>query len=89
MELTQLAGLEQVRNFMLSLNLVSKGRGWATLSEIAEMTGVPEGYVSVNLKHLGERQYGSYLVLKRHRENVGSYEYRVTEKVKVCKISAI
>ena len=88
-ELTQLTGLEQVRDFMVSLHLVSVGRGWATLTEIAEMTGVPEGYVSANLKHLRETKYGGYLLQKRHRENVGSYEYRLTEKVKVCKSSAI
>lgn len=88
-QLAQVTGLEQVRNFMLSLHLVSEGRGWATLSEIAEMTGVHEGCVSLSLGHLRERQFGGYVVRKRHRQNVGSYEYRVAERVRACESGAL
>jgi transcription initiation factor IIE alpha subunit len=74
---TELAGLKEVRDFMLSIYRISEGRGWATLREIAEMTGVHETYVSAILQHLHKTRYGSYIVDKKHRENVGTYEYRV------------
>ena len=83
-ELTDTTRLEQVRDFMLDVFHVSAGRGWATLSEIKEMTGVPETYVSMDLGQLREARYGGYIVERRHRENVGTYEYRVREKVKLC-----
>jgi hypothetical protein len=74
---TEPAGLKEVQDFMLSICRISEGHGWATLTEIAEMTGVHETGVSAILQHLHERRYGSYIVDKRHRENVGTYEYRV------------
>jgi DNA-binding transcriptional regulator GbsR (MarR family) len=77
MQSTELAGLTEVRDFMLSICYISEGRGWATLDEIAEMTGVHETHVSAILRYLRKARYGSYIVDKRHRENVGTYEYRV------------
>lgn len=82
MQPTELPGLERVRDFMLNICRVSEGRGWATLTEIAEMTGVHEAYVSANLRHLRKTLYGSYIVDKRHREKVGTYEYQVRERVR-------
>ena len=74
---TELASLKEVRDFMLSIYRISEGRGWATLTEIAEMTGVHETYVAAILQHLHKTRYGSYIVDKKNRENVGTYEYRV------------
>ena len=63
---------------MLSICRISEGRGWATLTEIAEMTGVHETYVAAILRHLHKTRYGSYIVDKKHRENRrDTYEYRV------------
>jgi hypothetical protein len=76
-------GLERVRDFMINMCRMSEGRGWATLSEIEEMTGVHEAYVSVNLQHLCKTRYGSHIVDKRHRQHVGTYEYRVRERAKL------
>ena len=83
MQPAELPVLEPVRDFMLNMCRISEGRGWATLSEIAEMTGVHETYVSVNLRHLRKTRYGSYIVDKRHRENIGTYEYRVRERARL------
>ncbi len=80
---TEPAGLKEVRDFMLDMCRISEGRGWATLSEIEEMTGVHETCVSVNLRHLRKTRYGSYIVDKRHRENIGTYEYRVRERARL------
>jgi transcription initiation factor IIE alpha subunit len=78
---TELAGLTEVRDFMLSICYISDGRGWATLNEIAEMTGVHETHVSEILRYLRKTRYGRYIVDKRHRENVGTYEYRVKKRL--------
>lgn len=80
MQPTELPGLERVRDFMLNMCRISEGRGWATLSEIEEMTGVHKACVCANLRHLRKTRYGSYIVDKRHRQNIGAYEYRVRER---------
>lgn len=83
-ELIDPAPLERVRDFMLSFQLISEGRGWATLHEIAEMTGVHERYVPAILGYLQRTRYGGYIVGKRHRENIGTYEYQVRKRAIPC-----
>jgi hypothetical protein len=83
---TEPTGLESVRDFMLSMFCISEGRGWATLTEIAGMTGVHETYVPAILGHLHKTRYGSYIVDKRHRENVGTYEYRVRTRASLRRL---
>ena len=80
-QLTEPVGLTEVRDFMLSICCISEGRGWATLDEIADMTGVHETHVSAILRYLPKARYGSYIVDKRHRENIGTYEYRVKKRL--------
>ncbi len=63
---------ERIKNVMLD------GQ-WRTLNEIAEITGDPESSVSAQLRHLRKPRFGSFIIQKRRRGNIGSglFEYRL------------
>lgn len=52
---------------------------WRTLEEIAGITGDHESSISAQLRNLRKPQFGSYIVLRRHRGDRahGLYEYRL------------
>lgn len=60
---------KRIREFMID------GR-WRTLAQIAEELGYPESSVSAQLRHLREKRFGSYRVMRRYVEN-GLFEYQV------------
>lgn len=54
---------------------------WRTLGEIASLTGDPEASISAQLRHLRKERFGSNVVDKRRRGNLGSglWEYQLQE----------
>jgi hypothetical protein len=41
---------------------------WVSLEELANKTRYPQASVSAQLRHLRKRQYGGFVVEKRHRK---------------------
>ena len=64
---------EALRDYFLS-----HGWGkWRTLEELHEITGYPQASISAQLRHLRKEKFGSFIVLKRRREEQGLWEYQV------------
>lgn len=55
---------------------------WRTLNDVSLITGDPEASVSARLRDLRKNKFGAYVVDRRRRghDDVGYFEYRVTEK---------
>jgi hypothetical protein len=54
-----------VRDVMLPLAIYDV---WVSLEELANKTRYPQASISAQLRHLRKRQYGGFVVEKRHRK---------------------
>jgi hypothetical protein len=55
---------------------MSDGR-WHTLADIEGVTHDPQASISAQLRHLRKDRFGAYIVERRRRETVGTWEYRL------------
>ena len=51
-------------------------RGWFTLSQLHDLTGIPEASISAQIRHMKKPQFGSYIVNKRRMPNSAIWEYQ-------------